>query len=303
LDQDDPVLVWNIARCYEEMGQAKQAIRFYKDYMGMVSDPARRKAARVKIKKLRNADLGVLEIHVRPKDAQVFVNGENFDVSNGPTLVLPGTYRIEVVHPGYEPAARTVHVAKGHTVSTRFKLTMIGGNILVQALPRASYAEVSLDGHVVYEGPLPGTIQCAFGKHHITVRRAMGFQDYDGAVDVAGGSTATVKLVRVPFQETDLLTGDNMAVTPRKPITKPALTWTGLGLILIGGGFHIWGYVQSRRGETHYKWKYYTAYGLYGAGAVLLITGLALPERRSDEFAWSITPWNGGAAIGFIQKF
>ena len=303
VDDEDPVLVWNIARCYEELGQTAQAIRFFKDYIVMVSDPRKKKAAQKKVNRLMNADKGILVFQVNPKDSQVFINGENYDISQGQLLVVPGTYHIQVVHPGYNPSLQDIKVMKGQTIMVRVDLAEIPGHIKIIAMPKASYSEVFLDGRLSYKGPLPHSIPCASGQHRVVVRRAAGFQDFSGSVDVKSGSVAEVRLSRALTQEADLLDSDNDTITPRKSITKPALTWTGFALLVLGGAMNTWGYIEYSQGKDNYKWKYYTAYGLYGVGAGLLITGIVLPKPKNEKFTWTFSPGPEGVSVGFLQAF
>jgi hypothetical protein len=74
---------------------------------------------------------GSLQLHVRPPDASVFVDGEPWTAPTGEDQFVielsEGTHQIEVRKDGYQPYSTTVRVRRGETVKLNVGLTT--GNV------------------------------------------------------------------------------------------------------------------------------------------------------------------------------
>ena len=79
---------------------------------------------------------GALSLRVQPDDAQVLVDGEQWDRSAGAdrfTIDLPeGPHRLEVRKDGYRTYIRTVDIRRGQTVTLNVSLST-GGAVLISA--------------------------------------------------------------------------------------------------------------------------------------------------------------------------
>jgi len=70
-------------------------------------------------------DTGGLRLKVRPRDAQVFVNGfyagivDDFDGLFQSLRLAPGGYKLEVRMPGYEPFTLDVHIQPDRTMTVK----------------------------------------------------------------------------------------------------------------------------------------------------------------------------------------
>lgn len=73
-------------------------------------------------------DFGGIRLRIRPRDAQVFVDGhyagivDDFDGTFQQLRLEPGGHRVEVRMPGFEDFAMDVHVQPGRTVTLREEL-------------------------------------------------------------------------------------------------------------------------------------------------------------------------------------
>ena len=89
-----------------------------------------------------------------------------------------------------------------------------------------------------------------------------------------------------------------------------ALLWGGLGIVALGGGIQLWGYVQTKKAASttstrdeynnsihSARMKYYAAYALYGVGAAGMIVSLVLHFNNHKKTRVSALPLPGGAAL------
>lgn len=123
-----PVVIWNIGRCYEELGDLGSALRYFEEFEPLApDDDARRKArARVEQVRLRIAESGapaaaetVLVVSAEGLDvpqARIVVDGR--EVHAGPlpakVPVKPGSHVVEVSGgEGVEEVSRTIEIAAG----------------------------------------------------------------------------------------------------------------------------------------------------------------------------------------------
>jgi hypothetical protein len=122
-----------------------------------------------------------LRIVSDPNGAAILVNGESRGSAPQDLKKIPsGTTLVIVRKEGYEEARRTVSLLDGQSVVEEFKLTPIGGLLLVHSTPEG--AEVSIDG--AFKGRTPLFIQdLPLGDHRVALK-ASGFQDRETTISV-----------------------------------------------------------------------------------------------------------------------
>lgn len=202
-------VAWNIARCYEELGELKQAISYFEQSAEL--DPSRYgRKAREKVKKLREqmASLeGVLEVAFEGGegiDARITVDG--FDVYKGklPARVglEPGTHKVEIdAGPDVEPLTKVVTLASGEVHQVVLKPKKHTEEEVQEAIllvtseqPVVGTVRVVLDGYPVYNGPLPARIPLEPGRHKIEVEAGDEVEPVSRVITVKAGDVERIVL-------------------------------------------------------------------------------------------------------------
>ncbi len=173
---------------------------------------------------------GKLKIHVKPKQAYVFVDGKAIR-DGSQTIALPaGDYRVAVYNYGYEPRAQQVHVNAGQTTDVHVVLQTSGDKV------SGPFADIEFKGHpraaVLLNGETPDyfvghvdefdwnwiwhqRLLVKPGTYQVTVTRK-GKTIWAGPVTAKAGEQVTVYLDRngqtktKPWKE-----GLNMGPQPR----------------------------------------------------------------------------------------
>jgi tetratricopeptide (TPR) repeat protein len=109
----NPVTLFNMGRCYEKLGKIKEAYDYYKQYIDS-GDEGRRADAEEAIKNIEALPVKVT-ITVKPKDAEVFVDGEPVETDAAPVVVelTPGQHTIFARKDGYENVEEGIVVEAG----------------------------------------------------------------------------------------------------------------------------------------------------------------------------------------------
>ncbi len=151
---------------------------------------------------------GTLKVHVDPKQAYLFVDGNAIRDGNQKIVLTAGEHSIGVYNYGYTPDLRKVNVEAGKTVSVDFDLQKSGGRV------SGPFADIELKGHPRAAVLLNGTTPDYFvghvdefdnnflmhqwllvhpGKYQVTVTRE-GRTIWSGPVTVDAGQRAVVYL-------------------------------------------------------------------------------------------------------------
>ena len=88
--------------------------------------PAPRRGATVPEAEAAAAEYGSIAVRVQPRDAQVIVNGEEWESPDAGNIILQlteGTHRIEVRREGYRTYSAEVRVRRGETTSLNVSLS------------------------------------------------------------------------------------------------------------------------------------------------------------------------------------
>ena len=134
----NPVLVFNMARAFEETKQYAPAIEFYKRYLSMAPDSPDRQAVEDSIRTLEllaaqgQPQTVALAVVSQPDGATVFVDGREVGVTPMKLDVAPGKHFIALEHAGFLRSSEELTVESGRPLERRV--------VLVQAPPSTAEA-------------------------------------------------------------------------------------------------------------------------------------------------------------------
>jgi len=201
-------VVYNIARCYEQLKQYPEAFRYYTQALDGEKDPAVRARIQKALEQIRRF-VAVLEIETQPPGATIYVDRRDLGPRGESPRALglpPGQYAVIAELAGYYPAEqRAPATAAGQTSHLVIKLEPILGQVVVG--PAVSGASVRVDDP---KGPVacvaPCTLDLSPGRHALRFERP-GYRDAETLVDVVPRRTINVN----PRQEA--LTGSLVVST------------------------------------------------------------------------------------------
>ena len=163
-------VLFNIARCQEQLGDFQQAFRSYADYAAQESDPALRTTAEAAISRIRER-VALVRVESDPPGATVFVDRTDLGARGTTPLVLaldPGAHTILVQAEGYRPSQAEVALSIGREARTSLPLDPILGTVMVRGGPAgARIHEGSADGPVL--ATVPGPARLPPGQHVLLI--------------------------------------------------------------------------------------------------------------------------------------
>lgn len=319
-----PEVIWNIGRCYEELGDDESAIRYFEEFHRLVKAPDYRSKAEAKIRYLRERMQAVLTLDVEPDGATVVVDGREVGKAplKSPIRLDPGEHEVGFTHKGYREQRKKVTLKTGEARILRIKMQRETGAIRVVGIggPATGPVRVLIDGREAYHGPLPARLEVPAGQRAVRVEGPEGTEATLRYVEVPErGEVEVVKAFPKPepFQ----------VVTPQprpEPAPMPAVTekaeprfpWhfvvIGTGAAALIGGGVMTGLAANDRSKVSNadtypdgtikgitqtsassavsaaKTKDTISYVLYGTGGAAVVAGLLwwlLGDHGSDESA------------------
>ena len=230
------VLLYNIAKCFEKLGDHDEAIRHLRDYLDLttgLSDDDKAGVERT-IKDLEQKRLEFLpELTIRssPDGAKVYLDNKTRIIGQTPVKlrVESGSHKLYLERKGFEELKKTFEMPVGKPLVLDFELAPIEEFGQIQIVANIDGARIFLDGKNVGISPFRDTPKLKVGKHQVIIEK-VGFHRWRSTITVAKGRTVLVDAI---VQEIE------------KPSGAPsALGWTsavfgGLGL-LAGLGGYIW---------------------------------------------------------------
>lgn len=163
-------VVFNIARCYEKLGQFDQAYRHYADYVALETDPAMRVEAEAALNRI-SGQVALVRVESSPPGATVYVDRKDLGARGVTPLTLalpPGQRQLILELEGHKPNAVTAELAKGKKVEATGSLERILGTVVLEGGPPG--ADVHLereDGERV--GSSPGELRLPPGRHVLVI--------------------------------------------------------------------------------------------------------------------------------------
>lgn len=163
-------VVFNIARCYEELGRFAEAHRYYSDYLAEeLSESDRRPAAEALERTARRVAL--VRIESSPPGASIYLDRVELG-ARGQTprtlAVEPGSYRVILEREGYESGTAEVTAARGETASVTLTLPPILGTVALVGEPAGASVRVD-DPASEPLGTVPGELPLVPGTHTLII--------------------------------------------------------------------------------------------------------------------------------------
>ena len=151
--------LFNIARCHENLGEPRQALKAYRASLRLTRDPRRRADLERRIARLA-VNPGRLFVTTRPPGARISVDGASKGPAS-PTLLRlpPGGHVLLLELAGYEPLVRRVDVLPGGEKTVQLSLVPRGAASMpackatVQRVPAPPEPLIRFKGVQVHGGP------------------------------------------------------------------------------------------------------------------------------------------------------
>jgi len=186
-------VLFNIARTYEKLRQYPEAHRYFTQAAEAEKDPAQKRRIEEALAQIKHF-VAVVDVQTNPPGATVYVDRKDLGPRGETPRELglaPGSYKILVERPGYEPAEAKVTGAKaGRTTKVSLTLKQIVGRVRIEG---ASGSEVRADDE---KAPAlcvaPCTTSLPPGSHTLYVGRR-GFRTATVPVEVKARSEVTVR--------------------------------------------------------------------------------------------------------------
>jgi len=192
-------VVFNIARCFEQLQLFNEAYRWYAEIAGEPQPDADRKLVEAALLRLRPR-LALVRIETDPPGATVFVERKDLGARGQSPLELPvrpGKTTVLVELEGHRPASVAVEGRIGESKVVKVALERIYGTLVVDGHPAS--AELRIDRSDA--GPLQiaaGKARVLPGRHEIFAS-APGFVPATLAVEVPADGTAHLAYDLVPL--------------------------------------------------------------------------------------------------------
>ncbi|HEY3355736.1 MAG TPA: PEGA domain-containing protein [Polyangia bacterium] len=184
-----PAVLYNVAQCFERLGQLDHASEQYERYLREHPAAADRAEVAARVARFRRLPSRVA-ISSDPAGAAVAIDGETRGVTPLVLELPPGDHRVEV-RLGDRPAqAQPLRCAHGRPAYLSFSLAAPPGRLVVRP-PNGEGAEVRLDGELV--GYAPYESELAAGRHLLEIGLA-GCEPVRRFVTVVAGATASFAL-------------------------------------------------------------------------------------------------------------
>jgi hypothetical protein len=121
-----PVIIYNIGKCYERLGEISKALRQYHEYLRMMPDAKDKEQVTDAIANLerRLKDKGVqqLIVYSDPDGALVSVDDQELGTAPASAELPPGSHHVKIAKEGYEPAERSFVMPFNRSVELSFAL-------------------------------------------------------------------------------------------------------------------------------------------------------------------------------------
>lgn len=220
----NPAVLYNMGRAYQSLADFPKALDKLEEFAEKA--PPDLKARVPQLEQLLTEVRGrvaTMIISVQVAGAEIRLGDKIIGTTkNGQTIlrVNSGPQTLTVRHPDYFEASRPVVLAAGKIETVDIVLASRAQEALLTVTSPVTGANVSLDGKPV--GVVPAQSPAKPGQHRITLTRD-GYDPAETSIVVKAGED---RQVSVP-----------MAV--HETITGKWWFWTGLGVILVGGGIAI----------------------------------------------------------------
>ena len=195
-------VIFNIARCFEQLSKFNEAYRWYTEIQGDEMPAEDRKELQLALKRLQPS-LALLRVDSAPPGATVYIDRKDLGGRGQTpvTLALPaGKAQVILELDGFRPFQQPVQPQVGKTVEVKPALDRIYGEVVVEGEPEGF--ELRVDAGSELNAPalqlLRGRAKVIPGRHILTVT-APGHAAQQLAVEVTPDSVTPVKFKLLPL--------------------------------------------------------------------------------------------------------
>lgn len=187
-------VLFNIAKCFEELKRFDEAYRYYNDYSidPAVTD-ADRKGARQAMARLA-ARVALISVTSDPAGAELYIDRPDLGSRGKTPLTIAfaaGTHTLLVRLDGYHEASAKVQLTRGRETKQALTLERIVGQVELTGAPPGAVVRETSDGPEL--GRLPVTLSLVPGSKLLVVQ-AEGFAPSQVLVEVKAGATVASKV-------------------------------------------------------------------------------------------------------------
>lgn len=211
-----PVIIFNIARCHEQLGALPQALAAYREYLRLSPDATDRDAVKTSIASLekRVPQTQQLVVSVEPATAVVKVDGKKVGSSPATIELPPGEHALEVSAEGYEPFKRSFTMSAQRPLEMNVSLSakVVVAAVAVVDAPTRTPELTPLDAP-----PMPPLV-----SQPDEPRRTRTFTWIAGGTAIASGAVATGLGIAANATANDLRSGQVRQTTQLDGIATQA---------------------------------------------------------------------------------
>ena len=164
-------VIFNIAKCYENLGSYVEAYRYYTSYLESSTDEQEKKQVEAALARI-GSRVGLLVVSSHPSGATIFLNRRDLG-SYGETPavvpVKPGNYTLILDRAGHETVTiEEVNITGGERVEKTIQLPRLEAQVRLVGTPPDVIVTTpeGLDVQVT----LPGGVQLPLGRQQLTVK-------------------------------------------------------------------------------------------------------------------------------------
>ena len=172
-----PFALHNIGFDYEQLGQLREAVRFYERYLRDAPDPADRVRVERLVATLR-ARPSKLTVRSSPPGARVIIDGQPAGATPYTGVVPGGAHRV-AVESDSDRQTRDIAAEFAEPLALSLELRGADGTLVVTGTPTG--AAVLVDGSPA--GQLPAALTVPSGTHRVQIT-SDGYQPYEATVEV-----------------------------------------------------------------------------------------------------------------------
>lgn len=230
-------VAFNIARCYEALGEWVEAYRYFQEHA--LATPATDATGALSHQALDRLASKVALVDVRsdPSGASVYIDRRDlglFGTTPRRVPVKPGSYRFIIEHPGYAPfESGTIVAAVGKVASVVANLQPLTGTLEVAGTPVGATASWLVNGIVVATGKVPSTMVVAAGAHRLRIEHP-GYEVREIDISVTPNERRNVPVALDPEVGALVVNGDELGAIIRLDGVAVGFTPTVLERVPVG---------------------------------------------------------------------
>lgn len=305
-----PEVIWNIARCYEELGNDASAARYFEEFRQVARDPEYQRKAEEKLHAIRERMermRAALTLEVEPEGTKVAVDGREVGEAPlaGPIRLDPGDHVVTLTRDGYRDRRETVTMKAQETRTLTVALERKVGTLRVVGVggPATGPVRVLVDGQEVHRGRLPARVEVGAGQRVVRVEGPEGTEPVLRYVEVPDrGEVEVAKAFPLPAPKTP---EPRPAPAPSATVTaRPGagFPWhfvvIGAGAAMLAGGGVMTALAAKDRAAI-------TGADTYSDGTVKALTqtsasSSASSARTKDKVSYALYGVGGAAVVGGV---